>query len=71
MLNPTFSAASELVSGAGDVVLDGTMIDIKVNKNLEMGRDIFNQLVGYYYLSCIGGIDGCRGFSVHRAICLS
>ena len=62
LLNPTFGAASELVGGAdGDLVLDGTLIDVKVNKNLEMGRDIFNQLVGYYCLSCIGGIDGCRG----------
>jgi hypothetical protein len=61
VLNPTFGAASELVGGAdGDLVLDGTLIDIKVNKTLEMGRDIFNQLFGYYCLSCIGGIDGCR-----------
>jgi hypothetical protein len=62
VLNPTFGTASELVGGAdGDLVLDGTLIDLKVNKNLEMGRDIFNQLVGYYCLSCIGGIDGCCG----------
>src|SRR5208282_6550847 len=62
VLNPTFGAASELVGGAdGDIFIDGTLIDIKVNKNLELGRDIFNQLVGYYCLSCIGGIDGCRG----------
>lgn len=62
LLNPTFGNASMLVCGAdGDVFIDGTLIDIKVNKNLEMGRDIFNQLVGYYCLSCIGGIDGCRG----------
>jgi hypothetical protein len=62
VLNLTFGAASELAGGAdGDLVLDGTLIDIKVNKNLEMGRDIFNQLFGCYCLSCIGGIDGCRG----------
>jgi hypothetical protein len=62
VLNPTFGSASELVGGAdGDLVLDGTLIDIKVNKNLELGRDIFNQLFGYYCLSCIGGIDGFRG----------
>lgn len=62
VLNPTFGAASELVGGAdGDIFIDDTLIDIKVNKNLEIGRDIFNQLVGYYCLSCIGGIDGCRG----------
>ena len=62
VLNPTFGAASELVGGAdGDVFLDGTLVDIKVNKNLELGRDIFNQLLGYFCLSCIGGVDGCRG----------
>jgi hypothetical protein len=61
VLNPTFGAASELIGGAdGDVFLDGTLIDIKVNKNLELGRDIFNQLLGYFCLSCIGGVDGCR-----------
>jgi hypothetical protein len=26
-----------------------------------MGRDIFNQLVGYYCLSCIWGVEGCGG----------
>jgi hypothetical protein len=62
MLNPTFGAASELVGGAdGDIFIDGTLIDIKVNKNLELGRDIFNQLFGYYCLSCIAGVDGSRG----------
>ena len=62
VLNPIFGTASELVGGAdADLLLDGTLIDIKVNKNLEFGRDIFNQLVGYYCLSCIGGVDGCRG----------
>ena len=61
VLNPTFGAASELVGGAdGDIFIDGTLIDIKVNKNLELGRDIFNQLFGYYCLSCIAGVDGCR-----------
>ena len=62
VLNPTFGAASGLVGGAdADLFLDGTLIDIKVNKNLEFGRDIFNQLLGYYCLSCIGGVEGCRG----------
>lgn len=35
VLNPTFGAASELVGAAdGDLILDGTLIDVKVNKNL-------------------------------------
>jgi hypothetical protein len=62
VLNPTFGEASLLVGGAdGDLFIDGTLVDIKVNKNLELGRDIFNQLLGYFCLSCIGGVDGCRG----------
>jgi hypothetical protein len=61
VLNPTFGDASLLVGGAdGDLFIDGTLIDIKVNKNLELGRDIFNQLFGYYCLSCLGRVDGCR-----------
>jgi hypothetical protein len=62
VLNPTFGAASELVGGAdGDLFIDGTLVDIKVNKHLELGRDVFNQIFGYFCLACIGGIDGCRG----------
>jgi hypothetical protein len=61
VLNPTFGEASLLVGGAdGDLFIDGTLGDIKVNKNLELGSDIFNQLLGYFCLSCIGGVDGCR-----------
>ncbi len=62
LLNPTFGSASVLVGGAdADLFIDGTLIDIKSSQHLEMGRDIFNQLVGYYCLSCIGGVTGCKG----------
>jgi hypothetical protein len=62
VLNPTFGSASELVGGAdADLFLDGTLIDCKTTKHLEMRRDIFNQLLGYYCLSRIGGVEGCRG----------
>jgi hypothetical protein len=62
VLNPTFGPASELVGGAdADLFLDGTLIDFKTTKHLELKRDIFNQLLGYYCLSCIGRIEGCRG----------
>lgn len=57
-LNPTFGHASELVGGADcDVVLDDALIEVKTTKNLEVKREYFDQLIGYYILSRIGGID--------------
>ena len=56
-LNPTFGAASELVGGAdADVIIDDTLIEIKMVKKLELKRDYFDQLLGYYCLSKIGCI---------------
>ena len=60
-LNPSFGRASRLVGGAdADLVIDGTLIDVKTTKFLRLDRATFNQLVGYYLLHRIGGIDGCR-----------
>lgn len=60
VLNPTFGSASNLVGGAdADLIIDDTLIDIKTGKHLVLDREIFNQLVGYYVLSCIGGVDNC------------
>lgn len=62
LLNPHFGTASQLVGGAdADLLIDDTLIDIKCGKHLTLDRDIFNQLLGYYLLSCIGGVHGCRG----------
>jgi len=59
LLNPTFGKASALVGGADvDLVIDDMMIDIKTTKKFELQRDYFNQLIGYYILYRIGGIDG-------------
>ncbi|MBD1804053.1 hypothetical protein H6F98_01005 [Microcoleus sp. FACHB-SPT15] len=58
-LNPTFGLASELVGGAdADVVIDDCLIDIKTIKELVLQRKDFDQVVGYYLLSKIGGIHG-------------
>ena len=59
LLNPTFGEASRLVGGAdADVVIDDTLIEIKTTIKCELKRDYFSQLIGYYCLSCIDGIDG-------------
>lgn len=58
MLNPTFGKASKLVGGADmDLLLDNALIDIKTTKFLKLKRDYLNQLIGYYILFLIGGID--------------
>ena len=59
LLNPTFGEASRLVGGADcDLVIDGAIIDIKTTRKIELKRRYFNQLIGYYILYKIGGIEG-------------
>jgi len=65
LLNPTFGSASLLVGGAdADIIIDDRLIDLKCSKHLKFDRLVFNQLVGYYVLSCIGEIDGCPRDSI-------
>ena len=59
ILNPTFGEGSRLVGGAdADIIMDGVLIDIKTTKYLDFKRDYYDQLIGYYVLTRIGGIDG-------------
>ena len=59
MLNPTFGIASQLVGGADcDLIIDDAIIDIKTTKKLELRRDYFDQLIGYYILYKIGDVEG-------------
>jgi hypothetical protein len=62
VLNPTFREASLLVGGAdADLLMDGKLIDIKTTSKLEMKREDFNQLIGYYALSRLSGVDRVNG----------
>lgn len=57
-INPTFGDGSRLVGGAdADLIIDGTLIDLKVTKHLKLEREYLNQTLGYYILSLIGGIN--------------
>lgn len=61
-LNPDFGDASSLVGGAdADLVMDGALIDIKTGRRLSFGQNVYNQLVGYYVLSLMGGVNGADG----------
>jgi len=68
LLNPCFGRASELVGGADcDIVIDDSLIDIKAVKDFKLKPEYFNQLVGYYILFRIGGIEGLsNGHSIKR-----
>jgi hypothetical protein len=58
-INPTFGDGSLLVGGAdGDLIIDDTLIDLKVTKSLAVERDYLNQTIAYYILSLIGGVNG-------------
>jgi hypothetical protein len=58
-LNPFFGCASKLVGGADcDLVIDDILLEIKTVQKFELKREYFNQLIGYYVLSRIGGISG-------------
>lgn len=57
LLNPIFGRASMLVGGAdADLFLDDTLVELKMTKNLNLTREIYNQLLGYLVLQRIGGI---------------
>lgn len=59
IINPTFGFSSDLVGGAdADLIIDDTIIEVKTTKNFKVKRDHFNQLIGYYILHSISGIDG-------------
>jgi hypothetical protein len=59
ILNPTFGVGSQLVGGADvDLVIDEAIIDIKTTIDPNFQRKHFNQVLGYYILSRIGGIEG-------------
>jgi len=69
LLNPTFSNATKItgIKADADLVLDDTLIDIKTVKNLKFERKMFNQVMGYYLLSKIGGIDGApEDHEIHK-----
>ena len=61
MVNPTFGIASQMVGGAdADIIVDDNIIDIKTTKKLEFRLRDFQQILGYYVLHQIGGLDALQ-----------
>jgi hypothetical protein len=58
ILNPSFGKASALVGGAdADFIIDNMLIDIKTVKDYAIKPNDFQQLIGYYVLYKISGIE--------------
>lgn len=58
LLNPTFGDASQLIGGAdADVIIDNRLIDIKTTIRPHFKGEYLYQLLAYYALAQIGGID--------------
>jgi hypothetical protein len=56
-----------LVSGAdADLILDDMLIDIKVTTKAGINREFFNQLMGYYTLNEIAGIEYNFGKTINK-----
>lgn len=67
VLNPAFGRASKLVGGAdADIIVDGTLIEIKTVQQLLIRPKYIHQLIGYYLLSLIGGIDSAPDLTLER-----
>jgi len=61
VLNPTFGEASKMIGGGdADLIIDNKLIDIKVTKDFKLLRPYLNQLLCYYLLYLIGGIDSVK-----------
>lgn len=67
ILNPSFGAASALVGGAdADLLIGDTLLEIKTVKDLAISPH-FQQLMGYYCLSCIEGNFNIRNVGIYFA----
>lgn len=58
LLNPKFGLGSQVIGGSdADLMIDNTIIDIKVTKNLYLTPEMWYQIIGYYLIYCIDMID--------------
>lgn len=60
-LNPSFGLASESIGGGdADIIIGNTLVDIKTTRIMDFKDDYFRQLLCYYILNILGGIDGSK-----------
>lgn len=57
-LNPWIGMGSFIGGSEADLIIDDTLIEIKTTKRPKLQRADFNQIISYYMLSLISGING-------------
>lgn len=60
-LNPGMGMGSPIGESVGDIIIDDTLIDIKATVKDKIKREDFNQLLGYYLLHLISGVNKVGG----------
>jgi hypothetical protein len=58
LLNPVFKASRLVVGADADLVVDDMLIEVKTTGESRVSREQFNQLLGYYILYLLGGVEG-------------
>ena len=58
--NKTRHKKAQKILADADLLIDKMLIELKTTKELKVRRDSYNQLIGYYVLATIGGIDGVK-----------
>jgi len=67
ILNPFLGKGSIVPGGAdADLIVDNTLLGIKVTKEQKVTRHIYNQLITYYLIYLIGGVDKHKGTKVEN-----
>lgn len=64
LLNPTLG--NNYIGADADIIIDDTLIEIKVTKELRLTRPHFNQLIGYYLLYLISGVKGHKDIKINN-----
>ena len=68
VLNPTFSKCPKDVGKAdADLIIDGTLIDIKTTRHLRLTQAMYSQLLGYHALSKLDGRFGIDRAGIYFA----
>lgn len=66
LLNPLFGAGARVGGADADLLIDGTLIDVKTSLHLKVRGEYLQQLSGYLALARLGGVHSAGGEPIER-----